>query len=54
MSAGLARLAAVERRVKRRRYRLRPVVRAWLEGVGIGVGLALLAAIGHALTAVHP
>jgi hypothetical protein len=50
---GFARLDAVERRVRRCR-RLAPWARNWLEGLGVALGFALVAAIGHALTAVRP
>jgi hypothetical protein len=42
----LAHLEAVERRVKRRRVPWRD----WLRGLAVGLALAAVAAIGHALT----
>ncbi len=45
--AAMDALSAAERRAKRRRAS----VRDWSQGLAIGIGFALLAAIGHALTA---
>lgn len=44
----LERLDRIEREVRRRRrYRLKPWVRDWAQGVGVGLGLTAVVVLGH-------